>query len=392
MQEDRPEFLFRTAPYPPFGAPPHPDYNLKWGRLSARLSGSVAAEYNDNINLSQHHPISDATFEPNIGIGFLFPLSEKNLLQFDLGFGYRAYVDNPELNSFQLTPDSKLSYHLRLGKAELVVHDGFNIQIDPLSRPELSGTDSVLNYKRFMNDIGFEGTYEAMKNVTVVGTYDFMIDRSISDSFKELDRNDHVFSLSAFRPLNAKIIVGAGGSYTVMEYLEPIQNDGTIFSIGPQVIVKLTDFIHLDGGLNYTFSEYQHTGTISDNSSFEGTTATARIRHIINSKLNHYLRYVKTVAPGLGSNFTEIQQMQYGLTFRASSSVTINTTFSHEDYDVSGFNAESGTRNIWYIGSNFRISKKWDAGLAYSFSWKDSDQPDRDYQQNRVTISLTRHF
>jgi hypothetical protein len=390
---DHPEQYFRTAPYPPFSTAPPPDYNLKWGRLSARVSGSVSTEYNDNINLADHDALDDFIFEPNVGIGFILPLSEINILQFDLGLGYRVYVNNPELNSFQITPDSQLVYHLRAGKTEITVHDKFSIQVDPLSRPELSGTNNaVLDYKRFINDIGFETSYEVVKDLTLVGSYDFLTDRSISGSFKELDRNDHLFTLAAFRPLNSKVTVGLGSSYTMMEYVEPIQNDGTIFSVGPRVMVKATDFISLDGGVNYTLSDYQQTGTIGDASNFEGVTASGQIRHILNSKTHHYLRYVKSLNPGIGSNFTDDQQVQYGLGLRASSSVTLDTSFSYEAFDVSGANAESGTRNIWYIGSTFHISKTWDAGLAYSFSWKNSDQPNRDYTQNRVMVRLTRNF
>jgi hypothetical protein len=389
---DAPSFIPRTPSFPSFYADAPRDYNLRWGKVTGRLHGSVQTEYNDNINLSDDDARADVVIGPFVGVGFLWPLSEKNILQFDLGVGYRAYLDNTELNSLLISPDSRLNYQVRVLDAEITFHDQFSIEVDPLSRPELSGATEVLDYRRFNNDVGFTVNWELMRDVTLLGGYNYVIDRSLNDDFLELDRDDHVFHVAAYRPLGSRINLGLRSSYTITEYVEPIQNNGRTFAFGPHVISRLSDFVTADAGVNYTRADYRQTGTISDASDFEGITFFAGAEHRMNSRTSHYIRADRTINPGFGSNFTDIFSLQYGISLRASSAVTLKGTFVFEDLTSSGAVNENSNRYLWYLGGNLKISRTWSAGLAYSFGLKESDFPGRDYKQNRVTLDITRHF
>jgi hypothetical protein len=148
------EFLPFSGAYPRYYATPPRDYNLRWGKVTGRLHGSVQAEFNDNINLADSGGESDLSFAPLIGVGFLWPISDNNVLEFDITAGYRFYLDHPELNTFSISPDTRLNYQIRVLKAQVTLHDRFSIQVDPLSRPELSGTGNVFNYQRLNNSSG----------------------------------------------------------------------------------------------------------------------------------------------------------------------------------------------------------------------------------------------
>lgn len=385
-------FIPRSNPYPSYYSSAPRDYNLKWGKLTGRLSGSVQAEFNDNINLSQDHAEADLSFAPLIGIGFIWPLSDKNILNFDLGFGYRAYINHPELNTLNISPDSRISYQLRILKAQITVHDQFSVQVDPLSRPELSGGSSVFNYRRFNNDAGLTATWEAIRDITLVGGYSYVIDRSLNSDFEELDRNDHVFQLGAYRPLGSRMSLGIFGSYILTDYVQPIQNDGTTLTIGPRLTARLSDFLSAEAGLYYTLSEYDQNGILADNDRFAGITYYGGVRHRMNSRTSQTLRLSKSINPGFGSNFTDIFSVQYGISLRILAPMTLNGTFVFEDISASGVIGEDSRRYLWYLGSVLRISSRWDLGIGYSLGIKDSQLPNRDYTQNRVTLELTRHF
>src|SRR5688572_32581432 len=92
-------YIPRSQPYPSYYSAGPRDYNLKWGKVTGRLYGSVQAEFNDNINLSDVNAKSDISLAPLIGIGFMWPLSENNVLEFDIGVGYRAFLKHSELNT-----------------------------------------------------------------------------------------------------------------------------------------------------------------------------------------------------------------------------------------------------------------------------------------------------
>jgi hypothetical protein len=385
-------FIPRSNPYPRTYSTEPRDYNLRWGKLTGRLYGSVQTEFNDNINLAEEGAESDISFAPLIGIGFLWPLSEKNVLEFDVGVGYRAYLDHSELNSVTVSPDSRLTYQIRVLKAQITIHDEFSVQADPLTRPELSGGGGVFNYRRFNNDAGFTASWEAIRDVTLVGGYSYIVDRSLSDEFEELDRDDHVAHLALYRPLGARVTLGLAGAWTITDFLENVQNDAVTFSIGPHLSVRWSEFLSSEAGVRFTTSEYDGTGSIQDSEDFSGITYYTGIRHRLNSRTTQSLRVSQSVNPGFGSNFTDIFGLQYGVSLKVLAPLTLNGTFVYENFSASGPGGEESSRYLWYLGTGFRLTSKWNLGLGYSLGIKDSEQPGRDYTQNRVTIDLTRHF
>ncbi|MGV3774407.1 MAG: hypothetical protein ACO1QB_16015 [Verrucomicrobiales bacterium] len=390
-----PSYIMRTSPYPAFNNPEPGPYNLKWGKLSGRFRGSIQTEFNDNINLSSRNAQSDVIIAPQFGIGFMWPISERNVLNFDIGAGYRFYLDHSELNqdSWLVSPDTRFNYQMRIFKAQVSIHDNFHIQVDPLSNPSISGDGrSLANFRRLNNTAGIQFAWQAMKDVTLLGGYDYVIDRTLSSSFSELDRDDHVFSLAAYRPITPRITGGFTTTYVMSEYMERVQNNGDMLTFGPVLLVKVSDFVSLDSSVGWTIADYEQTGTIGDRSDFEGLTWSGGIRHTINSKMNHSARVVKNLAPGFGSNYSEVMAFQYGLSVKVAPAMSLNTTFSYEDITASGAVQEHANRYLIYAGTGFRVSKNWRFNLGYSFSWKDSDVALRDYTQNRFTLDMTRQF
>lgn len=388
-------FLMRTEPMPYYrDTPDTRDYNLKWGPLLGRLYGSMQVEFSDNINLDELHPQSDVYFYPNFGIGFEWPISPQNQINFNIGAGYRIYVKHPGLDTFQITPDSQLLYRMRAGKVDLIFHDSLMLQVDPLTRPDISGTTNgtLIDFRRLNNDSGVQAVWRARSDVSVVTSYDFLIDRTLNSQFRSLDRNDHNFGAGVFADVGSSWNVGVNGGLTISEYLLPIQNDGISYSIGPQASVKLSKFVSAEASLTYTRAIFEHTGTIADRSNFSGLSYSLGIKHNMNSRATQSLRVAHSITPGFGSNYDELTTAQYSLNWRMNSYLSLTSTFSYENIEASGLGGESANRYIWYAGTGWQVARRWNLGVAYSFAWKDSDIRLRDYTQNRVTLDLTHDF
>ena len=376
-----------------FSEPPQRDYNMRLGRLKARFHGSMQTEFNDNINLVEHNPSSDVYFFPNLGIGLQFPINPRNTLQLDLGLGYRAYVNHPELDALTITPDSRLIYQLRIAKVNILLRDNFNISVDPLSRPDVNGTGGgLLNFRRISNDIGLQSEWQARHNLSVVTSYDYVIDRSLTDQFQALDADNHNFAIGAFSNLGPSWNVGVNNAVTLTEFQQHVQNDSMSYTVGPQVSVKVTRFITVDANVGYTQSTFDQTGTVADRSDFAGISYGLAVRHNLNTHFSHSARVARSISPGFGSNFNDLTTAQYGLNWKAASFLNINSTLSYEHLASSGASGERAERYLWYVGTGWQPARKWSVGLGYSFAWKDSDKPLRDYQQHRVTVDLTRSF
>ncbi|MEW6305540.1 MAG: hypothetical protein AB1705_18845 [Verrucomicrobiota bacterium] len=389
------EFLSRTTPFPPYRTPESVRYNLKWGKLTGRLSASVQFEYNDNVNLSETSPHEDFSIGPELGLGFLWPIDDVNVLQLDLGVGYRWYMNSPAISTVSIAPSQKshVDYHLLLGDVRINVHDNFSTQVDPVSFGAVSGgAANLVNFRRFRNTAGLTADWRARRNLSFYGGYDYSIDRSLSSQFTNLDRDEHTMSAGMNWQASSRITAGVGAAYTITDYIQQVQNDGTSWSIGPRMSWKLSPFLTLDGSMAYSVSEFDNTGTIGDTDESRGLTYQFGLEHKINRNMSQYFRVSKNVDLGIGSNFTDVLSFQHGLNVMITSSISVGTTLAYETLTSSGALGETADRYLFSIGTGFQVTRYWSAGFAYALAWKDSNQAGRDYLQNRLTLDLTRRF
>jgi hypothetical protein len=386
-------FLSRSAPLPRYQTPDPARYNLKWGKLSARLSASVQAEFNDNINLSQNHPTADISIGPQVGIGFVFPISQANVLHLDFGVGYRWYLKSPAINSINVVPTTLLEHNLFVRDVHINFHDSLTVQTDPASRPELSGgQNSLLQFRRLVNRLGFLGDWRATQRLTFLGGYDYTIDRSLTPEYKQLDLSSHTFQAGTEYAITPRWNLGAHGTYTITDYVERYQNSGFGYSVGPLVTFRPNHNVTFTASVGYTVADYDQTGAITDASDFDGFTYQLGFEQKVNTRFSHDLRVGRSVDPGYGSNFTEVWDAQYGLHRRLTSAITLNVTLGYQYYVASGVGGETASRCMAYVGTSYQVSRMWQIGLGYAFVRKDSDQAGMDYTQNRFTLDAMRQF
>jgi hypothetical protein len=388
-------YLMQTYPYPVYSPATPASYNIKLGKMIARFHAGVQTEFNDNINLSQNAPEADISIAPNIGVGFIYPLSTDHILQLDVSAAYRWYLNNGSINSFAISPTfpSRLDYRVMTSAGQINVHDTFAIQVDPISRPEISGGPTrLMNFQRFVNTIGISGEWRPIKRWGMMGGYDYTIDVSLNNQFSNLDHQMHTFSVGTFYELTSRTTVGVNGTYSTWSYNNKIQNDGGAFTIGPFIVYRLSKFITFEASAGYSVSFFDTSGTIGDLSNYGGLGYSASVRHTINSRMSHGLRGSRSFGLGFGSNFTESWALQYNHSWRLSSPITLNTTLSYDTYASSGAGADSGSRYMLYLSTAYHLSRRWSTALSYAFAHKDSDLVGQDYTQNRITIDLRREF
>jgi hypothetical protein len=386
-------FLSQTAPLPRYQTPDPTRYNLKWGKLSARLSASVQTEFSDNINLSQDHPKADLSIGPQVGVGFVLPISPANVLHLDLGVGYRWYLNSPAINSINVVPSTILEHNLFVKDVHINFHDSLTVQVDPASRPEISGgQNSLIQFRRVVNRLGLTGDWRATQRLTFLAGYDYTIDRSLTPEFKELDLNSHTFQAGAEYAATPYWNLGAHGTYSLTDYVERYHNDGSGYTLGPVVTFRPKPTLTFTASVGYTVAQYDQTGLVTDRSEFSGVTYQLGIQQKVNTRFSHDLRVGNSVDPGYGSNFTEVWDAQYGLHRRLTSAITLNVTLGYQHFVVSGLGGETANRYLGFIGTAYQVTRMWQLAIGYAFVRKDSDQAGMDYTQNRFTLDATRQF
>ena len=387
-------YIMQTLPYPAYSAPEASAYNLKWGKMIARVHASTQVEYNDNINLAETNPRSDLSLAPSVGVGFMYPVSKNNLLQLDLGLGYRWYLNSPGVSSLMLAPNSRLDYRLFISDLSLNFYDNISVQADPVSRPEISGTGGrdYLNFRRLHNLGGVIAEWRPFRQWGFVGGYSYTLDRSLTSEYLELDYDQHTFSLGAMYQASSRLMLGVNNAYGMTLYRDSFQNDGTTYTVGPIVTWEATRFILVDASVAYSLASYDTQNRIADSADFQGLVFQVGIRHRINRRMNQNVRAGRSAGLGFGSNYTEMYSLQHGFQWQLNRAMSLNTIASYEHYQASNVGGDSGDRYLLYAGFHYQLTQTWNTTLGYSFALKDSAVAGRDYTQNRLTLELQKRF
>ncbi|HKP03052.1 MAG TPA: hypothetical protein VJU77_06750 [Chthoniobacterales bacterium] len=401
----------------------HIPYNLQLGPIKFRLSATLGLEYNDNINLAEDgsvlvatpfgttvlttSPQSDFILRPQVNINALWPITQLNTLKFDIGIGHAFYLDhsNYDTNSILLTPGSQLAFDIFVGDFRINIHDRFSLEQDPVSEIALS---NVADYGRFQNSAGIAVLWDLNQAVVTLG-YDHYNFIATNDLFEYLDRNADILSASIGYTPTATMTVGLEGSIVNTYYDQTVLNDSLTYSIGAFMETQLTSYLRLRVAGGYQQIDFDMGGLVNDPQDLNDYYANALLSHRVNSVLTHNLSVGHETQLGVNSNYVKLNYVRHTATWNILYHTLLSTELFYEDADESGGNGTlftpiPGIPNInpfvsehihRYGGAlslGYQLTPHVTLGLRYQYTQKDSDQPLRDYRQNRVALDGTYSF
>jgi hypothetical protein len=262
------------------------------------------------------------------------------------------------LNSVYIVPNSHVSHRIRIQDVRIEFYDDFGVQLDPTTRGDLSGTstngavNSPSAFRRFFNTAGLTAAWQPIKTLRFRGAYNFNFDTSLSGEYTYYDRNEYDFLAGADYIFSPRLSVGLNTSFQILDYHERIQNDGTSLTIGPTASWRLTKVISVDGTVGYSMYTYDSNGTSGDQSDFSGITFRAGIHHELNKRMSHSFTASRSILPGLsqstepglGSNFTDWFNFEYGVRTQLTSTLFLKTSLVYENLETSGVQREKADR------------------------------------------------
>lgn len=368
-------------------------YNLRIGPVDVRASAGTLFGYNDNINFSEFDPVGSFFVEPNLGLGFLWDVTELNQLRFNIGLGYRKYWDHDEADSqsVRIAPDSAMEFEFYVGKHwRVVLFDAFRFDQDPVDFPTVSNT---FRFDRFENRAGFNAFWEINPFWTYSVGYTNELVRSTRREFNYLDRMGHLVTTGVSWQLNPDWLVGISGTASWYDYEKRFNNDGGTLSVGPYVEGRLTDFLRVAAGASYFVSDFDTGGRFGDGSNVSTPNGYLRLTHDVNPSLSHSLEGGRQTGAGLNSNTETVNYVRHRASWLVLRDVGIGTTAFAEFGDQSGgLLEENYSRYGAGIRLNYQLTKSITAGLSYNFVRKESDRVGRSYDQNQVVLDLSYRF
>jgi hypothetical protein len=397
-------------------------YNLQLGPMKLRFSATVGFEYNDNVNLSEDAtavlpgplgPVvvttekqSDFIIRPQINMNVLWPITQLNTLKLDVGVGYAFYMDhsNYDTNGVLVNPGSQLAFDIFVGDFRINIHDRFSLEQDPVSEIGLS---NVADYGRFQNTAGLSVLWDLNAAVVTVG-YDHYNFVSTTDLFDYLDRNADIVSGSiAFTP-TATMSIGLEGAFVDTRYDQMVLNDSRTYSGGAFFETQITSNLRLRVAGGYQKIDFDNNGLINDPNDLEDYYANGLLSHRVNSVLTHSLSAGHESQLGVNSNFITLNYIRHTSNWNILYHTLLSTELFYEDADDSGagsllltptgvplfnpFGAEHIHRYGGALTLGYQLTQHVTLGFRYQYTQKDSDQPLRDYSQNRVSLDGTYSF
>jgi hypothetical protein len=398
-------------------------YNLQLGPIKFRFSATLGFEYNDNVNLAEDGSIialtptgpitlttesqSDWIVRPQVNLNALWPITQLNTLKFDIGLGYAFYMDNSDYNTngLLIAPGSQLAFDVFVGDFRINFHDRFSLEQDPISEVSLS---NVADYGRFQNLIGVSVLWDLNQAVVTLG-YDHYTFIATNDDFEYLDRNADIFSGSIGFTPSSTMTIGLEGSFVTTYYDMNVLNDSNTYSIGAFLETQVTSHLKLRVAGGFQSIAFDNTGLVNDPHDLEDFYANALLSHRINAQLTHNIAVGHETQLGVNSNYVQLNYIRHTANWNIFYKTLLSTELFYEDADDSGgfgpgfaplpgvpifnpFVAEHIHRYGGAITLGYQLTPHVTLGLRYQYTQKDSDQPLRDYRQNRIAFDGTYSF
>ena len=264
-------------------------YNLRWGPVALRCSGSEATEYDDNIRNSGTGG-GDLIFRPSLNAQLTWPVTEWNTLNVNVGGGYSFYAQHSELNQINLNPGTGLAFDLYIKDWVVNLHDRVTVTEYSYENPTTRGNQ---NSEFLQNDAGVSGLWDLNQAVVNVG-FDYMDYVSLARTSGQPDSTSENFFLNGGFKLRPEIMLGLESGLGLVSYdhsgatgagtvLSAVQWNGGAFSS-----LRVSEHLstRLDAG--YTVYIPKVTGT---NSSSESTALYFQfsVSHQISEHVNYSL-------------------------------------------------------------------------------------------------------
>jgi len=366
-------------------------YNLLAGPVRFLFSITTGIEYNDNINLSQTNEQSDVIIRPQFNVDAIWPVTQLNTLKLDLGLGYAFYIDHPnaDTNGVLISPGSQLSFDVFVQDFRINFHDRFSLQQDPVAELQLS---NVVDYGRFENTAGVSVLWDLNKAVLTFG-YDHYTYVSTTSAFDYLDRNAEELTASAYFALTTTTGAGLETSAVYNYYDQNVLNDSTTYTVGPFVETQITNYLKLRVSGGYQSINFDGGGLVADSSDLNDYYANVLLSHRINASISQTISAGHEAQLGVNSNFIELNYVRHTATWNIINRTLLTTELFYEDGDDSGgIFGEHIQRYGGALSFGYQFTQHITLGLRYQYTQKQSDQPLRDYKQNRVSLDGTYSF
>lgn len=371
----------------------HPDatpYTVKSGDFRLLATPSLALNWNDNVRLSHDNPEDDLILLPTMALVASYPLTQRNLLQLNVAFGYQKYVQHDDLSTWYVQSGSALSFDVAFGDFLVNLHDQFSYVQDAAQQAAIANTGS---YGLLNNTAGALATWN-LNQVTLSLGYDHQLVKSTASQFEQQDHTSELVTTRAGLRVHPTVTTGVEGTASLTTYNQLFLNDNNSYSGGVYADWQPDTSFHLEARGGYSTFIFQHNSpfvqTSDLNSWYVGLTAT----HQISQGVSYTLSAGHDISLGIQADAIEEWYFTPTINWSIIRNWTFTTGLSYQHGDQ-GLGNQGGnlTETFDWLGATMSVShaitSRINAALNYRFTVRGSSIAMREYTQNLVGLQLT---
>lgn len=364
-------------------------YTFKSGDFRLLVTPSAGFDWNDNINSSGDNPLTDYILSPMVNFDATYPITQHNLLRFNVGMGYNYYCKNNEYSSWNLQSGSALDFDVFTGDWRFNFHDRFTFSEFTSQQSQVANTSGN---SFFQNTVGATAFWSLNRTTASLG-YDHQNYLTTGDQLTYTDRATEMVVARSGYEFHPQVTAGLEGTASFTDYTQQILNNNIGYSAGVYGNWQLGHYFQVQPRLGYTLYDFQQTGPVRapDNQTawYFDVTATHQpseaisysfsVGHELGLGMETALNETWYVRPNVNWNIIKRLGIQTGLFYERGTQGSNLDGRLAETYDYYG-----GSLSLSHA-----ITKQLSLSLSYRLTFRDSDYASRTYSQNVIGLRLT---
>jgi hypothetical protein len=365
-------------------------YTVKSGDLRLLANCALSLDWNDNVYLSKQNQQDDFILRPRVGLNASYPLTQRNLLQLNVTFGYDKYLNHNGLSTWYLQSGSELSFDVYIKEFLINLHDRFSYTQDSAQEAAVANTGS---YGTFQNTAGVLGTWD-LQDLTPSLGYDHQTYLSTSSQFDYTDHSTEMVVARTGLKVHPQATVGVEGTFSSTAYDQQVLNDNTGYSVGVFGEWRPGAYFSLQPRFGYIFCDFQQTSRVTSAEDVDGWYGDLTIRHDATKHLSYSLSAGHEVRLGLEADAIKDWYVRSSITWKMLERVSVLTGLFYEHGKQTGGNVPGFTEDNydWYGGNialTYSLLKNILIGLNYRLTMRSSNVASQEYTQNMVGIEVS---
>ena len=365
-------------------------YTFKSGDFKLLVTPSLNLGWNDNINLAHTNVLQDFIFFPALGLKVNYPLTQRNLLQLDVTFGYQEYLDHSDYSKLYVQSGSALSYDIYIKDFCINLHDRFSYVQNPPGQAAVAATGT---YGTAQNMIGFNTTWDLEDVILSLG-YDHQNYWSTTPQFSYTDRaSELVVGRGGFK-FHPALTAGLEGTVAYTAYDQAVLNNNMAYSAGVYADWRPGNFFHVQPRVGYSIYQFDQTSQTIPASNQDAWYAGLTVTHELSDVVSYSLSAGHELTLGVYGDTIEDWYVRPALNLKIMRDLTLNATFSYQNgsqgmQTTPGAPSENYDWFTWGLRLGYPLAHQLALGLNYGLTYRTSNEGDRGYTQNVVGLTLT---